>query len=203
MVKLTAESLSCVRGERRVFSGIAFAVDAGEGMLLTGPNGAGKTSLLRLIAGFLAPAAGRIELDGVHADLAIGQSCHYVGHLDGVKPAFTVGENLLFWAQFLGGGDIDRALSAFELERLRDLPAGFLSAGQKRRLALSRLALVSRPVWLLDEPSVSLDKRSLAKLVALIRQHLKADGLVLASSHMALGIKFDHNLELGATGARR
>jgi len=197
VTRLVAQDLSCERGGRQVFSGLSFAVAEGEGLSLTGPNGSGKTSLLRLIAGFLTPAAGSIQLEGQDDELTIGQYCHYVGHLDGLKHAMSVAENLEFWAEYLGQGSVTEALEAFELERLRDLPAALLSAGQKRRLALARLVLIPRPVWLLDEPSVSLDRRSVKKLTQLMGRHLKAGGIVLASSHTDMGLKFTHRLDLG------
>lgn len=198
MTRLVAQDLGCERGGRHVFSGLSFAVAEGEGLALTGPNGSGKTSLLRLIAGFLAPASGSLQLEGMDDELTIGQYCHYVGHLDGLKDAMSVAENLNFWAQYLGEGSVADALEAFELGRLADLPAGLLSAGQKRRLGLARLVLISRPIWLLDEPSVSLDKRSVRTLTKLMSAHITAGGIVLASSHTDMALKFTHRLDLGA-----
>jgi len=199
-MKLVAEDLSCERGGRAVFSGLGFSLEAGQLLLLKGPNGSGKTSLLRLIAGFAEPAGGDIRLEGGHADLTIGQHCHLMQHQDAVKSALTVEENLAFWAGFLGGGDIEAALESLALERLRTTSAAYLSAGQRRRLSLSRLALVPRPVWLLDEPSVGLDTASLERLKALIRGQFECGGLVVASTHVDIGIAAVTEIDLGAIG---
>jgi len=199
-MKLVADNLACERGGRNVFAGLDFAVEAGELLLLKGPNGAGKTSLLRLIAGFAEPADGAVRLEGGHADLTVGQQCHLVQHQDAVKSAMTVEENLAFWAGFLGGGDIEAALAALALERLRTTSAAYLSAGQRRRLSLSRLALVPRPVWLLDEPSVGLDAASVERLKALIRGQLERGGLVVASTHVEIGVAAVAEIDLGTIG---
>ncbi|TFG88039.1 MAG: heme ABC exporter ATP-binding protein CcmA, partial [Hyphomicrobiales bacterium] len=132
-------------------------------------------------------------------DMPIAELCHYVGHLSAAKSAFTVRENLAFWADFLGegGGDLAGALTAFGLEPLADLPAGLLSAGQKKKLALSRLYTAHRPIWLLDEPSVSLDTASVKQLDTAIRDHLKAGGIAVVSTHVPLKTKFAHQLTLG------
>jgi heme exporter protein A len=195
-MRLHAENLRCERGGRIVFSGMGFAVNAGELLELTGPNGSGKSSLLRLIAGLNQPSEGTIGLDGGMAELSIGQQAHYVAHQDAVKTALTVDENLRFWQGFLGGGDVARALDALDLVRLASYPAGLLSAGQKRRLALARLALVPRALWLLDEPTVGLDAQSSRRLVALMRGHLDRGGLIVAATHVPLGLAAAHNLDL-------
>ncbi len=199
-MKLVADNLACERGGRNVFTGLDFTVGAGELLLLKGPNGAGKTSLLRLLAGFAEPSGGSLKLEGGHADLTLGQHCHLVQHQDAVKSALTVEENLTFWAGFLGGGDVEAALEALALERLRTTSSAYLSAGQRRRLSLSRLALVPRPVWLLDEPSVGLDAASLERLKALIRGQLEGGGLVVASTHVEIGVQAATELDLGAIG---
>lgn len=173
-------------------------VASGNGLLLTGPNGSGKSSLLRMLAGYIQPVGGRIELTGGAGDTPLTEQCHFVGHLNGVKRAFTVQENLAFWKEFLGGGDVEGAMETFTLVALRDIPAGMLSAGQARRLGLARLSLAPRPVWLLDEPSVSLDKASLKILADVIGNHIKGGGMVIAATHAPLGVKFSGELKLGA-----
>lgn len=198
-VSLAAHDIACERGGRTLFEGLRFALQPGEALLVNGPNGAGKTSLLRQLAGLLPPAAGRLDAPGADADMPIAELCHYVGHLSAAKTAFTVRENLAFWADFLGEGEdlLASALTAFGLEPLADLPAGLLSAGQKKKLALSRLYTAPRPIWLLDEPSVSLDTASVKQLDAAIRDHLKAGGIAVVSTHVPLKTKFAHQLTLG------
>jgi heme exporter protein A len=198
-VGLAALNISCQRGSKVLFEDLSFALAPGEGLLVTGPNGAGKTSLLRQIAGLLPLAAGRLSLEGPRPDVELPELCHYVGHLNGIKTSFTVRENLAFWADFLGenGGPLSPALAAFGLTPLADFPAGLLSAGQKRKLALSRLFAAPRPIWLLDEPQVSLDAPSLKLLEAAIKDHLEAGGIAVVASHTALKTKFAHKIALG------
>jgi heme exporter protein A len=198
-IGLAAHEISCQRGGRILFQDLSFALVPGEGLLVTGPNGAGKTSLLRQIAGLLPLAAGQLRLDGANPDAVIPELCHYVGHLNGIKTSFTVRENLAFWADFLGemGGSAPRALVAFGLTPLADFPAGLLSAGQKRKLGLSRLFAAPRPIWLLDEPQVSLDAPSLKLLEAAIEDHLEAGGIAVVASHSPLKNKFAHKIALG------
>jgi heme exporter protein A len=195
-MKLTAENLTCERGGRIVFAGIGFSLGQGELMQLTGPNGAGKSSLLRLVAGLNEAAAGTLELAGGQGDLTIGQQAHYIAHQEAVKTALTVEENLAFWRDFLGGGNLEAALEAFALSRFASFQAGLLSAGQKRRLALARLALITRPLWLLDEPTVGLDIASLARLVAVMSAHLDRGGMIIAATHVPLGRDPDLRLDL-------
>src|SRR5262245_60477610 len=184
-IGLTAHDISCQRGGRVLFQDLSFALAPGEGLLVTGPNGAGKTSLIRQIAGLLPLGAGRLSLDGASSDVRLPELCHYVGHLNGIKTGLTVRENLDFWADFLGdtGGTVPSALAAFGLTPLADFPAGLLSAGQKRKLALSRLLAAPRPIWLLDEPQVSLDASSLKLLEAAIEDHLEAGRIAVVASH--------------------
>ena len=155
-MRLIADRLTSIRGGRTLFSGLSFAVAEGEALLLLGPNGSGKTTLIRTIAGLLAPSEGNLGLDGGDAERSLGEQCHYVGHLNALKSSLTVEENASFWCRFLGGGGghdrIEAALVAFGLADLRDIPAAYLSAGQKRRLGLARVLLADRPIWLLDEP---------------------------------------------------
>jgi heme exporter protein A len=194
---LTGDKLHCDRGGRTVFAGISFRVAAGELMQLTGPNGSGKSSLLRLIAGLGEANGGKLALHGGGAELTIGQQSHYIAHQEAVKSALTVIENLAFWRDFLGGGDVETAMAALDLTRLALYHAGLLSAGQKRRLALARLALVPRPLWLLDEPTVGLDTASQARLAKIMGDHLASGGLIIAATHVALGLEPQVKLELG------
>ncbi len=195
-MKLSAENVTCVRGGRTVFERLSFQIAAGESLLLTGPNGAGKSSLLRLLAGLITPAAGTVELSGGSPDLTIGQSSHFIGHANAVKAAMTVEENLRFWTRFLGSTEDTSPLEAFNLENHASIPAALLSAGQSRRLALSRLAAVPRPLWLLDEPTVGLDTASQATLVKFMKAHLNDGGLVVAASHVDVGLAFTKQLEI-------
>lgn len=195
-MKLTADNLTCERGGRIVFAGIGFSLGKGQLMQLTGPNGAGKSSLLRLIAGLNEATAGTLVLAGGDSDLTIGQQAHYIAHQEAVKTALTVEENLAFWRDFLGGGSLETALEAFALSRFASFQAGLLSAGQKRRLALARLALITRRLWLLDEPTVGLDTASLARLVAVMSAHLDRGGMIIAATHVPLGRDPDLRLDL-------
>jgi heme exporter protein A len=199
-MRLSGDKLSAVRGGRTLFQGLAFAVEGGAALLVTGPNGAGKTTLLRTIAGLMPPAAGDIRLEGGAADHALSEQCHYVGHLSAVKAGLTVGENARFWSRFLGGADrgLDTALETLALSPLRDIPAGYLSAGQRRRLGLLRLLLTERPVWLLDEPTTSLDKAGQEVLTEVVNRHLAAGGLAVAATHMPLAFANARELRLGS-----
>ena len=196
-MQITAENLSCERGGRTVFSNQNFALGSGEFLQLTGPNGSGKSSLLRLLANLSEPSHGRITLEGGSSDLTLGHRAHYIAHNDASKSALTVTENLKFWCDFLGGGDLMRALQAVNLAALADYPAALLSAGQRRRLALARLALVPRAIWLLDEPSVGLDESAQKLLAGLMNGHLREGGLIVAATHVPLGLKPDASLVLG------
>ncbi len=193
VIRLSAHDLGCVRGGREVFEGLNFTVAAGEALAITGRHGAGKTTLLRLIAGRLEPAHGRLELTGGAPDASLAEQAHYLGHRDALKPALSVLENLQFWQAFLGGTDasIGSALTALEavaLDGLAGLPAAYLSAGQRRRLAIARLVAAPRPIWLLDEPTAALDTASQARLADLMRAHLAGAGLIIAATHGPLGL---------------
>ncbi len=195
-MQIVAANLSCERGGRLAFSNLDFAVAAGEFLQLTGPNGAGKSSLLRIIANLGDISSGHIELHNGDSDLTLAQQSHYIAHADAAKTALTVTENLQFWGDFLGGDNIAGALGSLNLQTLADYPVALLSAGQKRRLALARLSLVPRKIWLLDEPSVGLDEASQGLLVGLMQQHLNAGGLIIAATHVPLGVEPDRNLIL-------
>lgn len=183
---LTAEDLACLRGGRLVFAGLSFRLDAGEALVLTGPNGSGKSSLLRLVAGLVPTFAGRLDWTGAPGSIA------YLGHQDAVKPALTVREALRLWAAIAGAkageGAVDAAIAAAGLEGLDDLPGRYLSAGQRRRLALARLELGHAALWLLDEPTLGLDVASVARLEGRIARHRAAGGLVLLATHVPLAL---------------
>ncbi len=199
IIGLAALDISCQRGGRTIFRDLSFHLTPGEALLVTGPNGAGKTSLLRQIAGLLPLASGRLHLEGEEPDALLPELCHYVGHANAVKASLTIRENLAFWGDFLGAGRnrVDAALAAFGLTALADLPAGLLSAGQKRRLALARLFIAPRPIWLLDEPQTSLDAASLKLLDTALKDHLEAAGVAVVASHTKLTTKFACRLTLG------
>jgi len=198
-MQLKADELACNRGGREVFRGLSFGLSAGEAMVVTGRNGAGKSSLLRMIAGLVRIAAGRLQLEGGAPDTAIAEQAHYLGHQDALKPSLSVGENLRFWAEFLGARhDIESALNAVELSPLADLPAAYLSAGQRRRLSIARLIAVPRAIWLLDEPTSALDAPSQKRLADLMRAYLTSGGMIIAAAHGPIGLERARELKLGA-----
>lgn len=191
MLRLSAYGLRCVRGLRTVFEGLNFELSSGEALALVGPNGAGKSSLLRLTAGLLRPQDGAIALEGDTDERPVPERAHYQGHLDAFKPALTVAENLTFWSRYLGEADVAvaPALTAVGLGALADLPAAYLSAGQRRRLSLARLLAAPRPIWLLDEPTSALDAAGQEMLAELMRSHLAGGGMIMAATHGPLGIE--------------
>lgn len=196
----SVENVACERGERLIFRGLSFALAPGDALVLRGPNGAGKSSLLRLCAALLRPAEGRLLWDG--ADVweepdAFRAQLAYVGHLDGVKPLLSARENVAFWADLRGGGDPQAGLDAFGVGALADLPARFLSAGQKKRVALARLVAAPARLWLLDEPTVSLDDEGIARLGAACAAHRARGGVIVAATHVELGLEGAHTLRLG------
>lgn len=200
-LRLSASHLACERGGRLVFDGVSFTVGSGEALVLTGPNGSGKSSLLRQIAGLLESGPDSLRVEGGDPELTLAEQSHYVGHLDGLKPAMTVAETLHFWAAWFGTGagaaHVAAALDGMNLASLADLPAAYLSAGQKRRLALARLLAAPRPVWLLDEPTVGLDTASIARLGHAMQAHLAGGGLIVAATHLDLGLATAKTLDLG------
>lgn len=186
--QLIVSNLAAMRGTRIVFRNLSLVAGAGDAYAIIGPNGAGKTTFLRCVAGLLAPAFGSVTLENGAEEQSIGEQCHYIGHLNGIKPALTVRDNLNFFAQFLDGdSDIDGVAERLVLADLQDIPAAYLSAGQKRRLGIARLLCAKRPLWLLDEPAVSLDVASQNILAGIVRDHLQAGGIVLAVTHTPLG----------------
>jgi heme exporter protein A len=200
MIRLAAADLTCKRGGRELFSGLSFALAGGEAMTVTGRNGSGKSSLLRMIAGLLRPETGQILLEGGDTELPVGEQAHYLGHQDALKPSLTVGENLRFWSAYLGPAENSPALALERvgLQDLADLPAAYLSAGQRRRLSLARLLTVHRPLWLLDEPTAALDTEGQGRLAEVMRVHLARGGLILAAVHGTIGLPSAQELNLGA-----
>lgn len=184
---LSVTDLSCARGGVPVLEGVSFALAPGRALVLRGPNGIGKTTLLRVIAGLQPPLGGTVE----------GQeNLAYAAHADGLKATLSVTENLAFWAAAFGGADIEPALTAFDLTALRHRAAGSLSAGQKRRLGLARLLVTGRPVWALDEPTVSLDAASVELFATAVRAHLAQGGAALMATHIDLRIPEAEVLDL-------
>ncbi|MBM3521571.1 MAG: heme ABC exporter ATP-binding protein CcmA [Alphaproteobacteria bacterium] len=202
--RLETESLSCTRGGRLVFRDVSLALRAGEALSLRGPNGSGKSSLLRMLAGLLAPSAGTIRWDG--RDIAEDRDGHrgrvgYLGMLDALKPTLSVAENLAFHAA-LHGGESPRAAAAIDalgLARLGATPARRLSQGQRRRAAIARLLVQDSPLWLLDEPTLALDQDGLARLGEALRTHLASGGLAIIATHVELPTVTSATLALGAT----
>lgn len=178
---LRVSDLSVARGGRRILSDLSFEVSAGEALILRGANGVGKTSLLRTLAGLQSPVSG-------HVDYAEDTTA-YASHADGVKATLSVTENLAFWAQTYGGTLSPSVFKRFDLEELRDRAAGTLSAGQKRRVGLARLAVLNRPLWLLDEPTVSLDRFSVKLFEDMLTaDHLAKSGAAVIATHIDLDI---------------
>ncbi|GHB27843.1 cytochrome c biogenesis ATP-binding export protein CcmA [Pseudovibrio japonicus] len=198
-LKLVCQGVACDRGGRRVLNHVDLEVGSGEALIVQGPNGVGKSSLLRVIAGLVATAKGSITLEGGMAERSVAEQSHYFGHLDALKPLQTVLENLSFWRSFFepadfGDGKVRESMSELEaldtlgIAHTASLPAGYLSAGQRRRLSVARLLVVPRPIWLLDEPTSALDKASEEVLLGLIADHIHAGGLVVAATHLPLNL---------------
>ncbi|MBV8763268.1 MAG: heme ABC exporter ATP-binding protein CcmA [Hyphomicrobiales bacterium] len=191
-MRLIVSELACERGGRVLFSGMGFAAESGAAVLLTGPNGAGKTSLLSILAGLLKPLSGQARLlDAGGEETELAEEAHFVGHRDGLKSQLLVSENLSFSQAMLGSPWLapKAALAALGLGHVLELPCAYLSAGQRRRVALARLLVSRRPLWLLDEPTAALDSASRTLLTGLMGDHLAAGGLIVAATHEALGIE--------------
>jgi heme exporter protein A len=201
-MRLIAENLGGERGGETVFSGIGFALEKGEALVVTGPNGAGKSTLLRVVAGLLPVAEGKIQVEGGgEAFPTVASASHYLGHLNAMKTALSVEENLGFWRAFQGelGLAVDEALETLGLGGLGHLPFGYLSTGQRRRASIAKLLVSRRPVWLLDEPTAGLDKASEGRFARLMRGHLDDGGIVVAATHLPLGLEGAKALRMGET----
>lgn len=201
-MRLVAENLSASRGPDRIIADLSFAIAKGQAMVVTGPNGIGKSTLLRVVAGLLRPDAGSVRLDEGPAEAeTVGEACHYLGHRNGMKRELSVMENLRFWAEFMGGGSVSLfsprdAAAAVGLAGTLDLPYGYLSAGQQRRIAMARLLVARRPVWILDEPTAALDAAAETMFAGLVNDHLAGGGVALMATHQPLAIDSQHALVL-------
>jgi len=198
---LILDNLACRRAERLVFHDLCFRVEAGQAAAVRGPNGVGKSTLLRQLAGLIPVAGGDARLGKVSlaaSQQGFQEQVVYAGHLDAVKPALSIGENLMLWAG-IHGNDAARAsmaLARFGLHAIAARPAAQCSAGQRRRLGLARLLVADRPLWLLDEPTVSLDADASALVADLVREHTAAGGMALIATHVPLGLGDIPTLEM-------
>lgn len=194
-MRLIAENLSARRGESLLFQGLSFAVEENHALVVSGPNGSGKSTLLRVVAGLLPPEAGQVRITGTAAPIVrAGEVCHYLGHRNAMKRELSVSENLVFWQSYMGkfedraGISVEEAAEKVGLAGITHLPFGYLSAGQQRRIAIAKLLVTWRPVWLLDEPTAALDVSADDMFAGLVNAHLNNGGIVIAATHQPLGI---------------
>ena len=183
------QNLACQRADQLIFEGVSFSLSPGEAIWVRGRNGAGKSSLLRICARLLAPVSGVAEWQGLDIfkedDGYIGEY-HYLGHQDALKLAFTVRENIEFWANYHGCPKVDFALQQFELQPLADTPTGMLSQGQKKRANLARLLASPAKLWILDEPVSALDRQYIDLFKERFVRHLAEGGMALVATHQDL-----------------
>lgn len=199
-MRLIAENLGAERGGEPVFSGVAFNLGDGDGLIVTGANGSGKSTLLRVIAGLLPAVDGVIRLEGGSDEWqSVAEACHYLGHANAMKTALTVDENLRFWQEFSGEPrlEVEEALELVGLPQVASLPFGYLSTGQKRRVSIAKLLVCHRPIWLLDEPTAGLDAASERRFAGLMQSHLEDCGIIVAATHIPLGLEGVKQLHLG------
>ena len=204
-MKLVVKDLAVNRAGQEVVSGISFELASGESLVVTGENGSGKSTTLRSLAGLLPLAKGQISLfdeNGKQFENPVREYCHFLGHENGMKPTLTVRENLDFWQQFMGEEllPVEEALEEVGLTHAIDNPYYYLSAGQKRRVAIARLLVSDRPIWILDEPTVSLDTASVEALAGVVSKHVADGGMVIAATHIPLGIDFTTTIQLNPGG---
>ena len=202
-MRLEVSDVRVERGGRRVLEAVSFVLQPGEALIVSGPNGAGKSTLLRALAGLLPLASGRVVIADAEDAPPCREVAHYIGHSEGNKASLTPAENLAFWAAMLGGAGpakavrLKDALAAFALNPVADLPVSVLSAGQRRRVALARLLVAPRPIWLLDEPTTALDTASQIRLLDHVNRHLGIGGIAIAATHGALDLPKAHHMALG------
>ena len=210
-MELRAEDLTVSRGDLTLARGVSFTLAAGDALTVMGPNGSGKSTLLRALIGLHAPDEGTVTLRMGDGEVPVGENAHYLGHGNALKADLTVRENLRFWARLMdagggtgadegrdGGDDlVAEAVGALDLGSLVDLPAGVLSAGQRRRVALARLWVAPRPLWVMDEPTAALDRRSEGSVRDMIGAHRGEGGMVVAATHLDLGLEDARTLALG------
>ena len=204
-MRLIAENLGGERGGETVFSGIGFVLERGQALIVTGPNGSGKSTLLRIIAGLLPAAEGRAFIEGGGEEFpSVASACHYLGHQNAMKTALSVAENLRFWRDFSGEGflGVEEALETVGIGGIGHLPFGYLSTGQRRRAAIAKLLVSRRPVWLLDEPTAGLDKASEERFAGLMTRHRGEGGIVVAATHLPLGLDRAQELKMGEMSGR-
>lgn len=205
-MRLVVDNLTVWRGEDEIFSTLSFGVESGEALVVSGRNGAGKSTLLRALAGLLPCESGQVSIeqaDPEFADRNVPELCHFLGNENAMKPALTVGENLKFWQEFAGFPhmEVDEALEMVGLGGLQFVPFSHLSTGQRRRIAIARLLVSYRPIWLLDEPVSGLDAASADQFSALMQVHLEDGGMIIAATHVPLGLEDAKQLVLGADTA--
>ena len=200
-MRLSVENMGLERAGQEIVSGISFVLQAGEALIVTGENGSGKSTTLRGVSGLLPLAAGSISLEDETGKLfenPVREYCHYLGHLNGMKMSLSVRENLEFWQEFMGDKHlgIEEALEEVDLAHTIDLPFNYLSAGMKRRVAIARLLVSDRPIWVLDEPTAGLDAQSVEVFTALTKAFVEDNGILIAATHLPLGLDNSKTMEI-------